>query len=412
MKINKTYRLLKFLNRPHSFPLRLICSIISWPCALIITRSIILANHLAQEFFRDDFYKACRRAGWYATQFSAKLNLFSDLYFDFTEGIGAQERKELDSFLKRKLIDKPLSLGLSDFLYLEASNLHEQLESSGDSKVDLNQDITHFYDTCDRLLSFLPKKSEEVPSQNAPREIDFSKKDATEALRDFSLLFPLSEWPWFIISGTALGLHRDGSFLDHDYDIDLGIMSEHVNIHEVAQKLKNTSTFAVKKVDHHIKVISEDNHYFSLVRQPALIKLTHHSGLSLDLFIHHQEGEVCWHGSSIHRWENSLFNLEEGELEGITVNKPSNLDQYLEENYGQWRQVVKDFNCTTGTPNLTISKNFLSIALFLKKLAILLKKGNKQAERLEETLTHRGLIYLCPQTQQPKINRSFLKLKQ
>ena len=48
---------------------------------------------------------------------------------------------------------------------------------------------------------------------------------------------------------------------------------------------------------------------------------------------------------------------------------PVDYDKYLSENYGDWRTPVTDFHFTTGTPNLTLQNNPLSLAFFLKRFA-------------------------------------------
>src|SRR5690606_6081708 len=129
-----------------------------------------------------------------------------------------------------------------------------------------------------------------------------------------------------------------------------------------------------------------------LRKVPALMKLIHKNGLNLDIFIHHTETGRCWHGSLIHRWENTPFTLVKRELEGITVQAPADADRYLTENYGAWRTPVKEFDCTTGTPNLVVSRNFLSIALFLKRLAVFYETDADAALKLRTTLTRAGVI--------------------
>ena len=63
------------------------------------------------------------------------------------------------------------------------------------------------------------------------------------------------------------------------------------------------------------------------------------------------------------------FDLADYTLAGVPVLGPADADRYLTENYGDWRTPVTEFNCTTGTPNLVISRTFRSVALFLTRLA-------------------------------------------
>lgn len=98
-----------------------------------------------------------------------------------------------------------------------------------------------------------------------------------------------------------------------------------------------------------------------------MIKLHHNSGVQVDIFIHFEEGPVYWHGSSLHRWDNLKFDLVEREFLGLNVLAPREADRYLTENYGDWRTPVKQFNCSTGTPNVAISDSCKTRCYFLKR---------------------------------------------
>ena len=127
-------------------------------------------------------------------------------------------------------------------------------------------------------------------------------------------------------------------------------------------------------------------------RAPALVKLIHENGINVDVFVHHREGDTLWHGSSIHRWENSAFDLADYTLAGVPVLGPSDADRYLTENYGDWRTPVTEFNCTTGTPNLVISRTFRSVALFLTRLAHFAHGDPGEYAKLRETLVADGML--------------------
>src|SRR5690606_8053289 len=82
------------------------------------------------------------------------------------------------------------------------------------------------------------------------------------------------------------------------------------------------------------------------------------------------EGETCWHGSAINRWNNSAFALKPYDFRGHTVLGPEDFDRYLTENYGNWRVPVTDFHSTdgSGTPNLVLVRNLFIIGLCIKRM--------------------------------------------
>lgn len=364
---------------------------IAWFGTWLFTQSLTLAGLMRREFIRDDFRLAFRRAGWFARHIFPALDFFEDPFFDFTMETNARQRRRLERFVRRYKSGLNRSAYLTDLLYIQAANLHGAIEEHSEGYYS-HEDVVAFYDNADLVLFNLATPPEAGESGLEDRKEDFSKEDARTALCDFAEALPLDRWPWYVVSGTFLGLHRDGGFLAHDYDIDVGINAEEISIPDLIKVLERQPMFVTKKVDEHIEIVQDDGGSLHLTRVPALVKLVHSNGLNLDVFIHHTEQGACWHGSIIHRWENKPFDLAKRELEGVPVYAPADADQYLTENYGDWKTPVKDFDCTTGTPNLVVSRNFLSVALFLKRLAVFSESDGKQAEKLRRTLISAEVI--------------------
>lgn len=408
MQFNKSYRLLRYLNRRHSVLSRHFLGAFAWLGGCLFSQSTAVGGLLRRDFIRDDFRLAFRRAGWFAGRVFPKLNIFEDPFFDFTMETNAQERAGLERFIKRYRKRLSDSVYSTDLLYIHAADLHGLLEQDRRG-FHLNQQVTAFYDEADRALAALPACPPPTPTADIDRKDDFSKRDAVEALQDFADALPLEQWCWYLVSGTFLGLHREGGFLAHDYDIDIGIHGESVSVDNLIATLDAHSRFVTKKVDHHIDITQDAEGYLRLVKVPALVKLIHQNGLNLDVFIHYTENGNCWHGSIIHRWENSPFALVRSELEGVPVYIPEDADSYLTENYGDWKTPVKDFDCTTGTPNLVVSRNFLSVALFLKRLAVFSTSDGLQAKKLRRTLLASGVT--IEQEGDLKVVRNFQQLQ-
>lgn len=391
MQFNKSYQLLRYLNRKHSVFSRYSLGAMAWIGTWLFTQSAPLAGLMRREFIRDDFRLSFRRAAWFARHIFPKLDFFEDPFFDFTMETNARQRQELERFVKRYCGALSDAVYLTDMLYIRAANIHGDLEKH-ELGLYRHDDVMAFYDNADKALSVLATPPPARPVDEGERKDDFSKRDAIEALADFAEALPLQSWPWYVVSGTFLGLHRDGGFLPHDYDIDVGINGEDICVDELVSVLAARTEFATKKVDLHIDITQGEDGRLHLVKVPALVKLVHENGLNLDVFIHYTENDSTWHGSIIHRWENSPFTLVRRELEAIPVNAPEDADRYLTENYGDWKTPIKEFDCTTGTPNLVVSRNFLSVALFLKRLAVFSETDGKQADKLRRTLIASGVI--------------------
>lgn len=391
MQFNKSYRLLRYLNRRHSIVSRYTLGAAAWLCTWLFTQSAALSGLMRREFIQDDFRLAFRRAAWLARHVFPTLDLFKDPFFDFTMDTSETERAALRRFLQRYSHKAKPWAYLTDLLYLQAADIHGRLENEP-CGLALPAEVAAFYDCADTALAVLAAPKRKKPRPGKERGDDFSKADAIEALRDLASALPLENWPWYVISGTFLGLHREGGFLAHDYDIDVGINAEDINIDALITTLDAHPSFATKKVDLHVEITQDDRGKLHLKKVPALMKLIHENGLNLDIFIHHTDGECCWHGSIIHRWENTPFELSIRELEGVPVLAPADADRYLTENYGAWRTPVKEFDCTTGTPNLVVSRNFLSIALFLKRFAVFCETDADAALKLRRTLICSGVL--------------------
>lgn len=346
-------------------------AVCSWLGGFACSGNTQLAGTLASDFLTGDLKDAFRRAGWLAKHSWLKTSLVSDPFYLFTDKMDQSRLAIYKQWLEARKPALSRAVYGSNRLMVLAQQIHLLLEAnSPHSYANLEEHpataaIEEFEALKKELLSLAPVTGKAgQQGKDKERTGDFSLEDARQALVDLAALLPITEYPWYLISGTFLGLHRDGGFMAHDYDIDVGMHAEQVSLEPMLQKLRQQNLLALKKVDYHLQVIQTDTGY-TLEQKPALIKLVHANGINVDIFIHHLEDGIRWHGSSIHRWDNTEFDLEEATLEGVSVLQPVQADRYLTENYGDWRTPVTDFNCSTGTPNLTISHNFLSHALFV-----------------------------------------------
>jgi len=384
----KNFRLLKFMNAAHNPLVRGTFAIVAWAGVIVTTGRLVLASEIARRFFIEDNFKlALRRCAWYARRSWINLHVSKDEMFDFTEGLDVSELRAIDQFIDGRKYKTPTLLYGADKTYVAA-----RLLSLTETENAYVLQASMLRKCVDRLLMDAAAKIEERLERAKPRppsrRPDFPITNAHTALSDFAALFPIVNYPWFLISGTFLGLVREGNFLAHDYDIDLGILSGHIDFDAVADTLDNSPNFTLRRFDmHHFSTRNGD-------RTPVLLKVTHYLGVHIDLFIHYREGDIIWHGSSLHRWNNSAFNLSEYDFHGLKVLGPEDEETYLTENYGAWRVPVVDFNCTTDTPNMSIVEHPVSVAIFLRKMLLDTRLGTERSIQLCQMLEDEGYIVL------------------
>ncbi|MBA3284413.1 MAG: LicD family protein, partial [Nitrosopumilus sp.] len=74
-----------------------------------------------------------------------------------------------------------------------------------------------------------------------------NKSDALNTLLDLKKIFDSVSLEYWLTDGTLLGLHREGDFINHDKDIDVGIFIENWLKHPNALKLISEGGF---RLDH------------------------------------------------------------------------------------------------------------------------------------------------------------------
>jgi len=391
MTIAKSYKLLNFLNRDHSKLTRVIFGTLAFLGVFTVTRNIKLSLQVWRGIQRNDFKTSLRRCGWYAYNGWPGVKLIDDPYFDFTEGLSVPELEIVSQFNQRNKLRGETYRFFSNELYIAAAKIHFKLTDADPEIYDL---VENFYVLANELVKEIDKM-EIAQYQPLPIFPTFDQKfsaNAKEALEKFSNCFPISEWRWYVISGTFLGLIREHGFLGYYIDIDLGINAEDFNFENFLRIVSTSTEFVMRKIDGQIEISRNAENGFLFQKRICLIKLIHVSGINLDIFIHYKDGCMRWHGSTIHRWENKDFTLTPSILEGVKVLCPSDADTYLTENYGDWRTPKYDFNCSTDTPNLVITRNFLSIAIFLKRLAFQMSTDQEQGLKFLNMLIKNRLI--------------------
>lgn len=189
-------------------------------------------------------------------------------------------------------------------------------------------------------------------------EDDFAAK-ATVALRDLYTVFEGLPTP-FLVSGTLLGLVREGGFIGWDKDIDVGIFCANEDAPAIEDKLRTNQHFFVRKVD----------------LTAARIRLVHENGTMVDVFPHYPDPKtgVIWHDGSATRWWNSPFDIKPAEFIGEAVMIPDDPELYLDKNYGDWRTPVSAFDARLDAPNAEVTDPDYLLSLHYFSLVDALRK--------------------------------------
>ena len=147
--------------------------------------------------------------------------------------------------------------------------------------------------------------------------------------------------PFFLSSGTLLGYYRENKFIDHDYDIDIGIYAEDYR-DQIISEMKKEGLIYYRTLGDPINGM-EMSFRLPYTRLGRLAKL--------DLFLHYQSNDKIywfafaqWRKNKKIKYQINNFQLKEINFMNLNVNVPYPTEKYLEEHYGKdWRIPKKPF---------------------------------------------------------------------
>lgn len=329
--------------------MRAIAAVVGYILVLLLTSRFVLAHDTARLFWTDSYKPALHRLDWFAHYGWARRFLKRKPEFDISQDMPSAGLDALDTILTKR--DSPADLRAR--LYL-ASRRATQAQLPQDRAIHFDS----YRNIATQIARQIPTPSHDLPKY-APA---FTQPQARAALQAAGQLMQRLDMPWYIVSGTFLGAVREGDFLSHDYDIDLGVHVEDFDHDRFLAGLRADPAFCLVRIDDYVDLRGSD---LTPVQMPALYKIAHRSGVEVDVFLHHLENEQRWHGSARHRWWNANFDVATYDLAGLSVLGPAEADVYLRENYGDWQTPKTAFDCSTGTPNVSFNRNLVSIAQFM-----------------------------------------------
>ena len=403
IELEKSYRLLRFLNAPKPAWFKgLFAWCASFYLAILRLPKAYRADTHALAFEENGIKIAVRRLIW-ATHVSwLPMQLRSDYFFDVSECLGRDGSRALIEWLDSNshISGVERNVWRADIASGVINKSHEaDLEftlTPGDDLFEYDQMFHNAINDAavelDRLMLSPVDTSKTIRFKKL--KDSFDKDHAYRALTDSKTLMEALGWQWFVISGTFLGAVREGDFLGHDYDLDIGVLYDEFDLATLNDAVAESAHWSVKTTSQCLyrTAGTEGIHYHRMVK-PILVKLKHETGLVVDIFVHVHEGNLLWHGSAIHRWDNLDFGVAEYTLGGETVLGPDDADRYLTENYGNWRVPVKKFDCSIDPPNISYSNTAKSISYLLKvAYRFLLDGNNEQARRYMDSMIENGVL--------------------
>jgi hypothetical protein len=169
----------------------------------------------------------------------------------------------------------------------------------------------------------------QAPGGNSNEARRFDVDSARKAIVDLNAaLAPVGIKP-FLVSGTLLGYARCGDFLSHDKDIDVGIFGT-VDNYQVLMALAQSGKF---------RIVTD---YMRLDRNYNLVCWHLPTGMPIDIFTYHREGEWLYTGvytdlGYLQRFRFTPFDLQPIEFVDVPIHAPSDIDLNLRENFGDWQ---------------------------------------------------------------------------
>jgi hypothetical protein len=381
-----------FLNGRHPAWMR-------WPIgglASLLTFLMTFEPVLAREMWmrtihEDEFHRAARRLSFYARRGWMRLNLSRDMVYVFCNQMNLAELEAMRRFLVRRERAHSPGLVACDLAYVSAMQAIV-LAADPFARSATLAALGDFRDDADAVLRAIAETPAELTRlpEDKNRE-GFAADRASEALAAFAAEMARLSQKWFVLSGTLLGIVREGGFLAHDYDIDAGIMADSADPVALHQALKSGGVFRCSELEWQT-VFNPGTDSPEVQRYPVFMRASHPNGIYIDIFVHYREGGTIWHASSLFRWDNSAFALAPYVLAGTDVLGPEDADRYLTENYGNWRVPVTDFNSALDTTNQNVVRNPLSVAIFLRRIWMAEHSNPRGAAALRNRLERAGFI--------------------
>jgi len=192
------------------------------------------------------------------------------------------------------------------------------------------------------------------------RKKHFNHHDARDALVEVQDIFAQHGKRFFLDRGTLLGAIREGGFIASDYDIDLGVFGDEVDLDEIKEMFVGSSFTLTQDFEYKVGVESA-------------------GGITVDFFLTTRErGYFLSKGfRSVHNWYFSPFELIEYSFLGGTFLIPDSYEKHLDENYGNWRSPAIFYDLSYDEPCAVHGRSPATLNYLSRRLARALREGSK-----------------------------------
>ena len=249
--------------------------------------------------------------------------------------------------------DLPASIQALD----QALTEFKYLETYGDDHKDLQAAIA-------------PARAPDTP---------FDVRSASRALSDLAGIFNEIDLKFFLVSGTLLGYEREGQLLDHDKDIDIGVIGWEKQ-YDICLALQKSNKFTISA--HFLK--GHASHYIPIQHNAT--------GSWIDIFIYFDQGDKLVTGVDFFFGYRQTFAFTPFELKpvsflGVDMYVPSDTDLNLTENFGNWREPDASYISHLESPS-TMNKGGLEHLLTarLTALGAIIQRKPKKLRKVVEIL--------------------------
>lgn len=313
-----------------------------------------------------DLKSAARAVVWVMNRSWLPFKVQVGTFFDISLVLSEPSCRELRDrgFVSRDPFKRNVDLAQYQLSTLQAGLMRDERDVWGSADHELCELVDEILQSaCHRMAG----KSEEIlglPGSPDAREMASTDasggfhNDRTRAtLLDFDSLCSGIGQEYFLVSGTFLGAVRDGEFIGHDHDIDLGVFEDAL-APDFLTSAESSDCFVVTRVEYaFIRVGCGGKLLYQKSKKPILIRLVHESGVAIDVFVHFRDENWEWHGTSAQRWDNRPFELAKYDFIGHSFNGAADFDCYLSENYGSdWRTPKTAFDSNFDTPNISFMR--------------------------------------------------------
>ena len=173
---------------------------------------------------------------------------------------------------------------------------------------------------------------------------------------------------YWLSCGTLLGYRREGNFIAHDGDIDIGILASDYRDDLVTTLQDSGFTLRRRRG----------------TQADGLTLTFAHRGTKVDIFFHYRAGDRLWHlvtkGPPEIRYSYPAFGLTPSTFLDIPVFVPDRVDEVLEAAYGaQWRQPVSRWHYAYSPYNVEVVGGLPSKGFFWLKNGIWQVKSRLRA---------------------------------